>query len=265
MTGVLGVCSQDRSPLIMGVARRAPSIWPLMVIVALDSFALIAVSTLVQDVTIGFFNHGDQCIGQSSQVQSPGCRQGLSTTEKVSGWQAGISAVFAFILSPLMGAVSDAYGRVPLMMVILVFGTLLPTVVLVVSSYTGFTLWMYIAWRSVTYGFSSLAIAFAYVADSQSRRRCHGGAHADSSERDWPEVRGCISPMRLPLFTCLLSLCLSSSPSLLSSSQVAHTSRRTELFGYLMTAFSFGAVLAPLAATYLTFSESTVFAVAAGC
>jgi MFS family permease len=197
------------SPPMRGL-RLAPSLVTLFAICFLDLFSGQMVATLLQDRMIGFFNGGDECIGVKEKNMPEGCKHGLSMTETVSGWQAGISAVFAFVLSPLMGAISDAYGRVPIMLITLLFGTLFPMTLLILSSYTSLSLWVYIAWRSVTYGFSSIAIAFAYIAD------------------------------------------------------IAHASKRTELFGYLMAVFSVGSVLGPLAATYLTLSEATVFACAGG-
>ena len=78
---------------------------------------------------------------------------------------SAICAVFAFIASPWLGTISDAYGRKPVIIAIQIIHTLIPNFFLLMSEYFGLTLWVWIGWKSVTQGFIPLSICFAYVAD----------------------------------------------------------------------------------------------------
>ena len=57
-----------------------------------------------------YFNHGEPCISRN-QTDSPGCKEALSTISFVSGWFSVLSGVLAFFLSPVIGKLSDSFGR----------------------------------------------------------------------------------------------------------------------------------------------------------
>jgi hypothetical protein len=57
-----------------------------------------------------YFNDGKPCITRN-QTDTAGCKEALSTIAFVSGWFQAGSGLLAFILSPVIGKLSDTYGR----------------------------------------------------------------------------------------------------------------------------------------------------------
>lgn len=145
------------------VMRRSPSLLAIWFVVFFDFLATEIILSLYQDYLVGFFNHGDQCLGSEDTSQE--CHQAASKVEQIVGWSGSVSAVVAFALSPFMGSVSDAYGRVKPLIVVELFVTLIPCCLLLINCYFGVSLWIWIVWRASSQGFSSMTLAFAYVAD----------------------------------------------------------------------------------------------------
>lgn len=57
-----------------------------------------------------YFNDGKPCISRN-QTDTPGCKEALSTIAFVSGWFQALSGLLSFVLSPVIGKLSDTYGR----------------------------------------------------------------------------------------------------------------------------------------------------------
>ena len=57
-----------------------------------------------------YFNDGKPCITRN-ETNTAGCKEALSTISFVSGWFQAGAGVLAFILSPVIGKLSDTYGR----------------------------------------------------------------------------------------------------------------------------------------------------------
>lgn len=148
------------------MSRRAPSCVVLWFVVLLDTLALYLVLAVIQDRMTGFFNTadpGDQCIG--ADKGSAACTHAMSRTALVNGYIAAAGAFVAFLLSGLLGSISDVYGRLPLILLVELVSTLTPICLLLLNAYGDVSLWLYMGSRSVTSGFSILGLAFAYAAD----------------------------------------------------------------------------------------------------
>jgi MFS family permease len=111
-----------------------------------------------------YFNGGQPCVTKL-QTDSAGCKQALSTISFVTGWFQVGAGVSSFVLSPILGRLSDSYGRRNILLLSLLQGIMPATVLFlgqtVVMSNTPW-LWIYYSVNIVNIGGG---VSSAYLAD----------------------------------------------------------------------------------------------------
>lgn len=109
-----------------------------------------------------------------SQNHSDECKHAQAITSRITGYQALVGAVVAFVLCPFLGTVSDAYGRRPVMFVFQFIG-FVPKVLLLLNVFFDLSLWPYIATKAVSTGVTAITASYAYIADiAEGKERTKG-------------------------------------------------------------------------------------------
>jgi MFS family permease len=143
--------------------RRVPSLFHIWLIVLCSTLSLTLAGVLVQDVEVGFFNSGNQCLKEGDSAL-PSCKKAQQKVQNITGYVAIAGSLLSFFFSPMLGALSDAYGRKVVLLATELI-TLTTYGLLVMHSWFGWSLWPYICMSCTTAAFSPLSFAFAYASD----------------------------------------------------------------------------------------------------
>ena len=85
--------------------------WALIVVMSLISCIASKVPQPVQIyIDQSYFNHMEPCITKA-QAKTEGCHEALTQLTFYGGWFQSAHGFLAFYMSPVMGRLSDAYGR----------------------------------------------------------------------------------------------------------------------------------------------------------
>lgn len=134
-----------------------------MLLLFLDVMAVCISIAILPDTLVEFFNHGISCAGSLSK-DDPSCKKANSAAAFASGVTTGVSALLTFAGSPIMGRISDSYGRKPLMIVSQILSLLPPFCLYLYSAYN-ISLYYYFITKSFSSVLDTTNLTLSYVAD----------------------------------------------------------------------------------------------------
>lgn len=144
----------------------------LLLMLALELIAYGIISPIASILTTDFFASSAagrvmHCEDYAPKLKPVACNEAASTAAMVKAIASGASALLGFFLSPVIGSLSDVYGRKPF----LIFSEALNTLQLagfLLFAFGYLSIWPYMVAQSVQTAFSSLSVGMAYIADGVS-------------------------------------------------------------------------------------------------
>ena len=139
--------------------------WALILLLqTTNALGFITVSPIMPFVQMQFFNE-DPPNGPcktDEQTSSPGCKAALLRWSQVTMYWGVSYGTLAFLFSPVVGRMSDAFGRLPLLRFSMVI-IIQQNIFLYLSGKAGWSLWYY--WVFNSFPDFVFAISASYVAD----------------------------------------------------------------------------------------------------
>lgn len=142
---------------------HTPSLIHICIVLTSYYISILLPSSVTLDLSVGFFNNGNECITHASSITHE-CQNALSKATLITGITVSIQQLLAFATAPIVGIYSDIYGRVvPIFLsVCIVFFTLLS---LVLYQIDFITLYIYFIMKALCGLTECMSVGLAYVSD----------------------------------------------------------------------------------------------------
>lgn len=143
------------------------------VVFLLFAGTLIPMLAVLPDEFVKFFNDGVSCNGAAAK--RPDCKDAASKYSLVNGIATALGCFFTFLFSPLLGCLSDSYGRKK-MVIFCAFWTLMQQGSLLLYVFADVSLYLYLA-LGIPASFDATSVLLAYISDvvpPSKRAFCNG-------------------------------------------------------------------------------------------